>query len=208
VGGVVRYYRNTSLLFSSPMSPKYPLIVDTALHSPGATLARVVISRNWSSPFNQPVAWKSAGGVTVSAHKLTKFAPIGWGNAGAISTKSLPGGDGFVEHTVQETNTYRLIGLSHGNTDNERDDIDFALYTRADGTLRILEKGIPRGSLGAYACGDTLRVAVVGGFVRYYRNGKLLYTSTMAPVYPLIVDAALHTPGATLSTVMISRTFD
>jgi hypothetical protein len=207
VGGVVRYYRNTSLLFSSPKSPTYPLIVDTALYSPGATLARVVVSRNWSSPFNQPVAWKSPAGVTVSAHNLTKVAPIGWGNAGAISTKSLPGGNGFVEHTVQETNTYRLIGLGRGNTDNDKDDIDFAFYTRADGMLRIYEKGIPRGPISAYAYGDTLRVAVNGGVVRYYRNGALLYTSTTAPTYPLIVDTALYTPGATLSTVMISRTF-
>jgi Right handed beta helix region/Abnormal spindle-like microcephaly-assoc'd, ASPM-SPD-2-Hydin/HYDIN/CFA65/VesB-like, Ig-like domain len=207
VGGVVRYYRNTSLLYSSTKPPTYPLVVDTALNTPGATLAKVVISRNWSSPFNQPVAWKSATGVVVSANNLTKSAPIGWGNAGAISTKSLLAGDGFVEHTVRETNTYRMIGLSHGSTNASWDDIDFALCTVADGTLRVFEKGTLRRSLGAYAYGDKLRVAVSGGVVRYYRNGTVLYTSTMAPEYPLIVDTALYTSGATLSAVMISRTF-
>jgi Abnormal spindle-like microcephaly-assoc'd, ASPM-SPD-2-Hydin len=207
VGGVVRYYRNASLLYASPMSPTYPLIVDTALYNPGATLAKVVISRNWSSANNEPVTWTSAGGVTVSGHTLTKSAPIAWGNAGAISTKSLVAGDGYVEHTAQETNTNRMIGLSRGNTNNNFDDIDFAFYTLADGTLQVCEKGALRGSFGAYASGDMLRVVVIGGVVRYYRNGTLLYTSPMAPVYPLIVDTALHTPGAALSTVMISRTF-
>jgi hypothetical protein len=207
VGGVVRYYRNTSLLYSSTSRPTYPLIVDTALYTPGATLAKVVISRNWSTPFDQPVAWKSATGVAVSGHNLTKTAPIGWGNAGAISTKSLLAGDGFVEHTVQETNTYRMIGLSHGSANAGWDEIDFALCTVGDGTLRVYEKGTLRRSLGAYAYGDKLRVAVSGGVVRYYRNGTLLYTSTTAPEYPLLVDTALYTPGGTLSTVMISRTF-
>jgi hypothetical protein len=207
VGGIVRYYRNSSLLYSSATRPTYPLIVDSALYTPGATLAKVVISRNWSSALDQPVAWKSATGVVVSANNLTKSAPVGWGNAGAISTKSLLAGDGFVEHIVQETNTYRTIGLSHGSTNASWDDIDFALCTVADGTLRIYEKGTLRRSLGAYAYGDKLRVAVSGGVVRYYRNGTLLHTSTMAPEYPLIVDTALYTPAGTLSSVMISRTF-
>src|SRR4029453_13792313 len=100
------------------------------------------------------------------------------------------------------SNTYRIVGLSHGNTNRSWDDIDFGLYALANGTLRIYERGVFRGTFGTYQAGDKLRVAVVAGTVRYTRNGTVLYTSTVAPVFPLIVDSALYTPGATLGYVV------
>ena len=36
----------------------------------------------------------------------------GWGNAGAASTQTIASGDGYLEVTATETNSYRLIGLS------------------------------------------------------------------------------------------------
>ena len=49
-----------------------------------------------------------------------------------------------------------------------------------------------------------LRVAVEGGVVKYRKNGTLVYTSTVAPTYPLLVDTALYTSGATLTNVVLS----
>ena len=40
--------------------------------------------------------------------------------------------------------------------------------------------------------------------VKYRRNGTVFYTSTVAPVYPLLVDTSLYTNGSTLSNVVIS----
>ena len=51
------------------------------------------------------------------------------------------------------------------------------------------------------------RVAVEGGVVRYRRNGALLYTSAAAPSYPLLVDAALYTQGATLNNAVLGGTW-
>jgi hypothetical protein len=48
-----------------------------------------------------------------------------------------------------------------------------------------------------------LRVAVVSGVVKYSKNGVVFYTSTKAPVYPLLVDSALYNTGATLNNAMI-----
>ncbi|MCU1264588.1 MAG: repeat-associated core domain [Acidobacteria bacterium] len=42
-GGVVKYYKNTTMLYSSSVSPTYPLFVDTSLYN-GSTLSNVVIS--------------------------------------------------------------------------------------------------------------------------------------------------------------------
>jgi hypothetical protein len=143
------------------------------------------------------VVWTAAVGVAVSGSTLTKTAATGWGNAGAISTKSLPAGDGGVEFSVAETGTERMLGLSNGNSNSTYSDIDFALYP-AGSTIWIYEKGISRGSFGPYAVGDWLKVTVASGVVRYYRNGTLLYTSGQTPTYPLLVDSALYHTNATL----------
>jgi phosphatidylserine/phosphatidylglycerophosphate/cardiolipin synthase-like enzyme len=42
--GQVRYRRNGVLLYTSATAPSYPLLVDTSLHSPAATIADVVIA--------------------------------------------------------------------------------------------------------------------------------------------------------------------
>ena len=45
--GVVKYYQNESLLYTSLVSPTYPLLVDTSLYSEGAYIAGAVLSGAW-----------------------------------------------------------------------------------------------------------------------------------------------------------------
>ena len=151
----------------------------------------------------QAVVWTSVVGATASGNSLTKTAATGWGNAGANSTQQVASGDGYVEFTASEATTYRMLGLSNGNTNSNWDDIDYALYEYA-GQLQVYEAGTSRGTFGTYAPGDVLRVAVVGGLVKYSKNGTVLYTSPKAPVYPLLVDTALYSTSATLNNAMIS----
>jgi len=47
-------------------------------------------------------------------------------------------------------------------------------------------------------------VGVENGVVKYYRNGSLLYTSTVAPTYPLQVDTSLNTVNAGVYNVVIT----
>src|SRR5258708_26027702 len=127
-----------------------------------------------------------------------------WTNGGAASTQSIASGDGYVETTISETTSYRMIGLSNGDTNQYYGDIDYAFFPAADGQLYIYEGGNSRGSLGAYATGDILRVAVGGGAVKYRKNGTLLYNSALTPTYPLLVDTSLYSNGASLNNVVIS----
>jgi hypothetical protein len=143
----------------------------------------------------------------MSGSTLTKTAGGGWGNAGAISTKSLASGDGGVEFFVTETNTYRMLGLSNGDSNYSYEDIDFALYLQENATVQVYEKGVRRGTFGTYAVGDRLQVAVASGVVTYHRNGTLLYTSSQAPTYPLLVDTALFTTNATLQDAGLAGTW-
>jgi hypothetical protein len=205
-GGVVRYWRNGAVFYTSSVAPAYPLLVDTSLHTTGATVINATLSGNWSAS-GQAIVWTSAAGVSVSGNTLTKTSVNGWGNAGAVSTKSLGSGDGFVELTARETTTHRMLGLSKGNTNLAFGEIAFGLYLAAGATLHVYEKGAYRGGFGAYAAGDRLRVSVTGRVVRYSRNGIIFYTSTVAPAYPLLVDTALYTTGATLANVTVSARF-
>jgi len=59
-------------------------------------------------------------------------------------------------------------------------------------------------NVGTYATGDTLRVGIEAGVVKYRKNGTVVYTSPLAPVYPLYADATLYTNGSTLSNVKFS----
>src|SRR6266536_1486733 len=157
-----------------------------------------------SSGVTEPAVWSNAVGVSPSGNNLTKTATTGWGNAGAASTRALALGDGYVEFTASETNTARMCGLSNGDSNQDWQDIDFGMYPVGDGGLHVYEGGIYRGVIGSYAAGDRLRVAVEGGVVKYRKNGVLLYTSTVAPTYALLVDTAIYSNGGTRNNVVLS----
>jgi hypothetical protein len=202
-GGQVKYRKNGVLLYTSSATPTYPLLVDTSFYTPNATVTDAVISGQLQT-ITENVAWTNAVGVSVSGNSLTKIAATGWGNAGAISTRSLAYGDGYMEFTASETNTYRLLGLSYGDTNQDWTDIDYAFYPYADGNLYIMENGVSQGGFGTYNAGDRLRVSVEGGQVKYRKNGVLLHTSSATPTYPLLVDTSLYTPNVTIVSVVIS----
>src|SRR5437773_10726347 len=102
---------------------------------------------------SENVSWTNASGVTASRNSLTKAASDGWGNAGAASTQTISSGDGYVELTATETNTWRMCGLSHTDTNQDYTTIDFGLLEGADGNLWVFESGVQRGTFGAYATG-------------------------------------------------------
>ncbi len=288
--GVVKYRKNGNLLYTSALDPTYPLLVDSSLHSSGATLGGVVLSgdlvevalsspvfsaptghyaapqtvvvtvadpaatvhyttngvdptesdlvigsggsipverdtllkaRAWRAGLipsgvtaatytfgdvvTEPVVWTNGVNVTVVGGDLTKSGGNGsaW-DGGAVSTRAIVSMDGYLEWVASETTTYRMIGLSRGDTNQGYPDIDFALYVVPGGNVYGYEAGISRGSFGTYVSGDRLRVAVEGGLVRYRKNGQLLYTSAVTPVFPLLVDTSLYSSGATLRGAVLS----
>ncbi len=201
VGGVVKYRRNGVLFYTSVGVPAYPLLVDTALYSAAATIADVVLSGD----LGEAVTWTATAGVSTSTGTLTKTGAPGW-NAGAISTRAIASGDGFVSFTTNEATTHKLIGLSTGNTDSNYTDVYFAILLASNGTYYVFESGVSRGVFGGYLSSDRFQVAVEGAVVKYLRNGAVFYMSAVAPVYPLLVDTALFTPGATLRDVVLACT--
>ena len=148
----------------------------------------------------QSVVWTNVVNATVVGDVLEKTS--GWDrfdDAGATSQQELSAGDGYVEFAVGETSTFWLAGLSHGNQDTSYEDIDFAFRLNGGGWADVVENGVYRsGGDTSYAAGDVFRVAVVGGRVQYFRNGRFLVESAQSPRYPLILDVALGSLGATV----------
>jgi hypothetical protein len=148
------------------------------------------------------VQWTSLVGATASGGSLTRGAGAEAWNAGAVSRQTLLSGDGYVEFVANETTSNRMLGLGNGDASQTFMDIEFAVYLRSVGTFAVYESGVARTGFVPYAAGDRFRVGVESGVVKYRRNGVLFYTSS-APSYPLLVDTSLYTPGATLSDARV-----
>jgi RHS repeat-associated protein len=135
-------------------------------------------------------------------------ASTGWGNSGAVSNETISSGDGYVEFSTSENNTDKLLGLSYGDTNQNYADIDFGIYLEGSGNGTVIESGTWLGSSFTYSAGDTFKVAVESGVVKYYKTHSgattLLYTSGNTPTYSLLVDTSLYTNGATLTNVVLS----
>ncbi len=142
--------------------------------------------------------------VSAAGNSLTRTATgDSWGTAGASSTQQITSGDGYLEVTATETSSYRMLGLSNGDANQNYGEIDFGFNLATSGMLYVYESGASVVA-SSYATGDVLRVAVEGGVVKYRKNGTVIYTSTVTPTYPLLADTSLYTNGSTISNSVIS----
>jgi hypothetical protein len=203
--GIVRYRKNGVVFYTSAVSPTYPLTIDTSLYSTGATLNSVSMGSTTTGTggtVSGQVVWSNDGGIRPMDSGFQNVA-TGWGLGGAASSVFLPSGDGSVSATVQETTTAYMFGLGVGDSDRSYADIEYGIYPQL-GTLQVYESGTLRGSFGTYAPGDRLSVELTAGTVRYKRNGTTVYTSLIAPTYPLVVDTAAYNANALLADVRVT----
>jgi hypothetical protein len=150
-----------------------------------------------------PVIWTSLVNATVTGSVLRKTSGCdGCANSGAISQQTISSGDGYVEFTVAETGTLRLIGLSNGNPGTTPSEIKFALSHNGR-YIEVRESGIYKADR-LYTVGDVFRISITAGKVTYSKNGTVFYTSAVAPAYPLLVDTALLSTNASLNNVLIN----
>ncbi len=197
--GAIVYRQNGTLVYASAVVPAYPLLADGALHGAGAGIADAVLSGSLA----ESVSWANTVNARATGYDLQKTAGgFGW-NAGAASTRAIAAGDGYVEVLAETVAGDLAFGLSNGDGGVQYEDIDFA-FRLSGTTLYVSEGGTQRGgNLGSVVAGDRLRVAVEGGLVRYSRNGQTLYTSAVAPTYPLLVDASLSALQSELGSAVL-----
>jgi hypothetical protein len=195
--GTVTYSKNGAPFYVSSLSPTGPLVVDTSLYTPGATVDDVVL-------VSTSITWQNVVGVSTTGTSLTKTSNLSRWNAGASSVETLAV-DGYVEFTSPANTTAKMAGLSLGDSGQNYADIDYAIWLKANGVFGVYEAGVLRGTnFGTYVSGDLFRVEVQGGVVTYSKNGGApFYTSTVVAAGPLGVDASLLTPGASLTGIRL-----
>ncbi|MFL5732520.1 MAG: hypothetical protein ACJ78Q_04905, partial [Chloroflexia bacterium] len=149
------------------------------------------------------VTWMDTVNVTVTGNTIQKTggSPSTW-DAGAASTRALQSGDGYVQATVDSLSAYRMFGLSNGDSSVLHGDIDFAAYL-AGPTLMVYERGLNKGTFGALAVGDVVKVSIESGVVKYYKNGVVFYISSAPAKYPLLLDTAINSSGGQVYNAFI-----
>ena len=148
--------------------------------------------------------WTSIVNSTLTGTSLKKTGGCGGcDDAGAVSQQTIASGDGYVEFTASETTTQRFIGLSNGNPGTSATEIAFSIKLSSNSIASVQEHAVYKTEIG-YVTGDVFRIAVVGGVVKYYKNGALFYTSGAGtPTYPLLVDTSLWNTDATINNAII-----
>jgi hypothetical protein len=159
----------------------------------------------------QRVQWTNTVNVVVRGNALQKVNGCeGCDDASAVSRQMIRSGDGYVEFTIGEPYTFWIAGLGLSDGNAHFNDIDFAFRFNGNDTADVVENGQYQGGDTDYAPGDRFRIAVVAGRVRYMKNDSVVFESRRRPRYPLVLETAFGTIGASMRNASIdtnSRAF-
>jgi hypothetical protein len=157
-----------------------------------------------ATPTVQNVTWTSPVNVTATGNSLQKTSGCdGCDDAGAVSQQQIISGNGYVEFTASETVSTRFVGLTNVGTGTSAAGVNFAILLEP-GWAEVRENGAFRTNT-PLAVGDVFRVSIESGVVKYYQNGTLFYTSTVTPIYPLLLDARIWSLNGTVTNAIIVR---
>ena len=187
-GSVVTYAKDGVVFYTSALAPSFPLLVDTSLRTPGATITKVA--------FEGLTYWTDPVRVAVNGRDISKTEPDDRWNAGASSIDTIEAGSGYVEFRPGDAVSQVVAGLSYGNDNAGRNEIDHGIQLSADGKFGVIENGTFIRNYGTYTASDSFQVEVSGGQVTYLKDRFPFYTSTAVPTLPLLLDSSIQTPGA------------
>lgn len=139
---------------------------------------------------------------SASGNSLQKTSGCGGcPDASAVSEQQVTSGNGALEFVASETGTLRFIGLGAGGIGTQPGDITFAVRLQA-GTAEVREAGAYRIET-SFTTGDTFRITVEGGVVKYSKNGAVFHTSGTQATQALRVHAVLYDLNATLRDIVM-----
>ena len=200
-GSQIKYKLNGNVLYTSSCNPAETLVADVSMYTPGSTISNAKASFVAEvTPPVHDVTWTDLVNTTANGNDLTKTSGSNtWWNGGAASVNTIPGNqDGWFETTVQETNTFRMFGLSSSNPSYSWNTIEYCFYLYSGGTLNIYESGTSKGTFGSYQSGDVVRIERQGSQILYRLNGQTVYTSSCNPAQPLLADISMYSIGGTI----------
>lgn len=141
--------------------------------------------------------------VTATGNGLQKTSGCaGCPDASAVSEQEIASGSGALDFVAPESGSLRFVGLASGGIGTGAGDINFAVRLQS-GVAEIRESGAYKTEV-SFSAGDTFRISVEGGVVRYAKNGAVLYTSTSQATFGVRAHAIFFDMNATVSDVMVS----
>ena len=151
------------------------------------------------------VNWTDLTNVEIRGNSVEKTRGCdGCSDAGATSLQEVQSDGGYVEFRVPEDWTYLIAGLASKTRGPGVDDIEFGIRLNGNGSADIVERSRYVGGDTDYQAGDTFRIEVMNGRVRYLRNGEVMATSRQRPALPLAFDVGLGSLGASVANARIS----
>ena len=120
----------------------------------------------------QAVTWIDLDNATAVGNSITKVSGGYAWNAGAVTDQAITYGDGYVQVTANNTTDIKMFGLGNGDTSSSYTDIEYAIYMYNDGSSYIYESGNYIGRFDSFSTGDTFKVAVEGGVVKYFHSSS------------------------------------
>jgi hypothetical protein len=268
--GVVKYYKDTTLLYTSATAPTYPLYADVAMYGitfhidnviisaagggdptltitpcipttgvpyqwhllqyvawedrpyPGSYIvtedvagereaSRLLISNNLVTGSSEAITYEGTANYEITDNDVTKDAGgDGW-NAYGNSVQEIASGDGYVTFAVpmmENEEGQIFCGLNAGAAcagDGSVINFAFEVWRMSLGNhyCRIVESGVTKLGWTAYTPGQTLKIAIEEGQIKYYRDATLLYLSATAPTYPLFLDNAIYHQGDSILDAIV-----
>jgi hypothetical protein len=148
------------------------------------------------------VVWHQLVAATVDAQNQSITSTSnGWRSGGLSKNKLSSGESGAVSYSVEETSTYKMLGLSSENSAGSYSSIAYSIYTGA-GRAYIYEKGVYKGSYGRYLASDQFTVERLGTNIHYKKNGLTFHTTINIDLnQELFVDVSIYTVGGSYSKV-------
>ncbi|MFT5126762.1 MAG: hypothetical protein ACI8W8_000357, partial [Rhodothermales bacterium] len=152
---------------------------------------------------NDAVDWINPTNVTVFNNNLTKSGGGANWTAGAFSRRALDE-PGYVAVTASRGGK-RMIGLSRVDAGTVIQTIEYALYLNIS-SLEIYEAGAQRGSYGAFADGDELRITIEGRDIVYSNNGlelRRVVQAVAAGPFAYHADVSIESVGSSLTNIRL-----
>jgi hypothetical protein len=168
----------------------------------GVTAATLFAGETRAQGMAQNVVWVDIIQATATGSTIQKTGTNTWGDAGAHSQQQITGSGFYVEFTPAYDRRLDIGMSTDASASVASTNMDYAFNFWPGGTFDVREKGVWKKD-GTFMTGAVFRIVIDGATVTYYQNGAEIYSSTVAPTYPMVLDLVLSTPGAIVSNAAI-----
>ncbi len=193
--GKINFYKDGNNFYSLDMNdPNDSYVVDFSMATINSEIIDLEIFEECSTPvielcdtdYNLSVD----NGISIVGNIITKTVS-GW--KGGASDIMVSNGE-YITYKVKE-NQNVVVGLSKTDTDGSWNTIEYAMYTKGNEKISIIEDGsIIENDFTSYTDENTLKIEVLDGKINFYKDGNNFYSLDMDdPNDSYVVDFSMAT---------------